>query len=251
MYPYEFYACTEGGIMAMQNWNKKYMTFIPSSNFFEFIPEMEWLQCKYNSNHQPSTVLLSELKPDERYELVITSFYGMPFVRYRLGHLIKVMSLSDNEAHINQPQIMFETRADDLIDIAGFTRISEKTVAQAIANASLNCEDWLIRKEVTQDKPMLHLYIELNEERDVEEIKSAIQRELIDVDPGYHDLVQMMGIRPLQVTLLSRGTFNEYYRIKKESGAELAQRRPPRMNAPDYIIKELLRLGNAQLTYVH
>ena len=75
------------------------------------------------------------LEPGERYELVITSFYGMPFVRYRLGHLIRITALADDEAEIHLPQMVFETRADDLIDIAGFTRISEKTVTQAIANA--------------------------------------------------------------------------------------------------------------------
>ena len=250
IYPYEFYACTEGGIMAMQSWNKKHMTFIPSSNFFEFIPEMEWLQCKYNTHHQPSTVLLSEVEPGQRYELVITSFHGMPFIRYRLGHLVKIMSLSDKETNVSQPQIIFETRADDLIDIAGFTRLSEKSVAQAIANAGLNYEDWSIRKEIVRDKPTLHLYIELHEERDNEEIKSILQHELTVADPGYHDLAKMMEIHPLEVTLLPRGAFSEYYRIKKESGAELTQRRPPRMNAPDYIIRDLLRQSSNQLTYV-
>jgi hypothetical protein len=147
--------------------------------------------------------------------------------------------------------MIFETRADDLIDIAGFTRLSEKTIAQIIANANLNYEDWSIRKEILHDKPKLHLYIELHEERDSEEIKSILQNQLIDTDAGYHDLAKMMEIQPLEVTLLPHGTFSEYYRMKKESGAELAQRRPPRMNAPDYIIRELLHQGSSHLTYAH
>ena len=53
-----------------------------------------------------------------------------------------------------------------------------------------------------------------------------------------------MDIHPLEVTLLRPGTFSDYYREKKEAGAELFQRRPPRMNAPDDIIRELVRLGN-------
>jgi hypothetical protein len=159
------------------------------------------------------------------------------------------MNMSDDETNVKQPQILFETRADDLIDIAGFTRLSEKSVAQAIANAGINYEDWSIRKEIVRDKPTLHLYIELHEERDTEEIKSILQRELIAADPGYHDLAEMMEIHPLEVTLLPHGAFNEYYRIKKESGAELTQRRPPRMNAPDYIIRDLLRQSSNQLTY--
>ncbi|MFH1003578.1 MAG: GH3 auxin-responsive promoter family protein, partial [Chloroflexota bacterium] len=36
-YPYEFHACTEAGIMAMQSWNRGDLTLLPYSNFFEFI----------------------------------------------------------------------------------------------------------------------------------------------------------------------------------------------------------------------
>lgn len=244
MYPYEFHASTEAGIIAMQNWNKKDMTFIPDSNFLEFIPETERLESQRNYYYQPRTVLLSEVKPGERYELVITSFHGMPFVRYRLGHLVRITSLHDEEAHTYLPQMVFEARADDLIDIAGFTRINEKTVARSIANAGFNCEGWSIRKEIKQGKPSLHLYIEFDDARQPAEIASVLHRELKNIDRFYSDLDSMMDIHPLEVTLLRPGTFRDYYREKKEAGAELFQRRPPRMNAPDDIIGELVRLSN-------
>ncbi len=246
MYPYEFHACTEAGIMAMQNWNKKDLTFIPDSNFFEFIPESEWLESKKNRYYQPRSVLLSEVKPGERYELVITSFYGMPFVRYRLGHLVRITSLHDDEAQVYLPQMVFEARADDLIDIAGFTRISEKTVAQAIANTDLNHEDWTIRKEVKQDKPTLHLYIELDGGSKSAEIASLLHGELKNIDRFYSDLNSMMDIHPLEVTLLRPGTFTDYYTEKMGAGAELSRRKPPRINAPDDVIKELVRLSSRE-----
>lgn len=246
MYPYEFHACTEAGIVAMQSWSKKDMTFVPYSNFFEFIPETEWLASRINNSYQPRTVLISEVKPGERYELVITSFYGMPFIRYRLGHLIRITSLQDEEAQVHLPQMTFEARADDLIDIAGFTRLSEKTVAQAIANAGLNYEEWSIRKEAKQGKPTLHLYIELNGGHKPEEVASILHQELKGINCFYSDLDTMMDIQPLEVTLLRPGTFKDYYEEKREAGAELPQRKPPRMNAPDNIITELIRLGGKQ-----
>jgi len=245
-YPYEFHACTEAGIMAVQNWNRKDLTFIPYSNFFEFIPEAEWLKGKNNTFYEPCTVLLSEVKPGERYELVISSFYGMPFIRYRLGHLIRITALTDEDAQINLPQMMFETRADELIDIAGFTRISEKTVAQALANAGLDYEDWIIRKELNQGKPVLHLYIELNNNNHHQsaDLASVFHNELMHTDPGFHDLAEMMEIHPCQVTALRPGTFKDYYQKKLKSGAELAHRRPPRMNPADDILGELVESWN-------
>jgi hypothetical protein len=237
-YPYEFHACTEAGIMAVQSWTRRDLTFIPHSNFYEFIPESEWLKSRNDVFYEPRTVLFPEVKAGERYELVITSFYGMPFVRYRLGHLVRITSLEDAEAGIGLPQMVFETRADALIDIAGFTRISEKTVTQAIANSSIDCEDWTIRKEIGENKPKLHLYIELSEGYRHTDLAPVIHRELIKTDPGYHDLDALMEIHPLEVTLLPYGAFKRYY-ARRQSGMELAQRRPPRVNASDDIVDEL------------
>ncbi len=242
-YPYEFHASTEAGIIALQSWTRRGLTFIPHSNFYEFIPEAEWLKSRENVFYEPRTMLLSDVKPGERYELVITSFYGMPFIRYRLGHLVRITALEDEEARIHLPQMVFEARADDLIDIAGFTRVSEKTVMQAVAGCGINYEDWIIRKEIRDGKPTLHLYIELDGGNRKIDLASVLHGELIKADPGYRDLAAMMGLRPLEVTVLCRGTFKDYYLVKQENGAELAQRKPPRMNPPDNVIEELLNLA--------
>jgi len=246
IYPYELHGCTEAGIVALQSWDKKDLTLLPTSNFYEFIPEEEWLACRDNIFAQPATVLLPDLEPGKRYEMVITSFHGMPFIRYRLGHLVNITALEDAEAQVRLPQLTFESRADDLIDIAGFTRVSEKTVIQALANSNLKYEDWTIRKEVNGEEIALHLYIEMNGNRSPQEVATTLQNELVNLDPGYRDLEQMMDIRPLDVTLLHPGTFADYYTRKKSLGAELVQRKPPRMNAPDVIVRELLYLSNAR-----
>ena len=242
-YPYEFHACTEAGIIAAQSWTRRGMTFFPHSNFFEFIPEDEWMKSRDDVFYEPRTLLLPDVKPGERYELVITSFYGMPFVRYRLGHLVRITALEDREAAVYLPQMVFEARADDLIDIAGFTRVSEKTVMQAVASSGIHYEDWIVRKEIREGKPALHLYIELDGGNSKVDLASVLHGELMKADPGYHDLAAMMEMRPLEVTVLGEGTFKDYYRVKQESGSGLAQRRPPRMNAPDSVVEELLSLG--------
>lgn len=90
--------------LATQAWNKKTMTFTPSSCFLEFIPEAEWLKNRQDSSYQPYTVLLDKVKQGERYEAVFTSFYGMPFLRYRLGDLIRIVASEDVEAGIKPPR---------------------------------------------------------------------------------------------------------------------------------------------------
>jgi hypothetical protein len=239
-YPYQFHACTEAGIIALQSWTRRGMTFIPNSNFYEFIPEEEWAKSREDIFYEPETVLLSEVKPGERYELVITSFYGMPFIRYRLGHLVRITGLADEEAGIGLPQMVFETRADDLIDIAGFTRVCEKTISQAVASSGVNCEEWLARKDTKEGKPVLHVYMELSGDGSQSELCSRLHNELKKADSGYHDLAEMMEIQPLRLTLLKRGSFKNLARARYQAGFELAQQRPPRMNASEQDILELL-----------
>jgi hypothetical protein len=243
-YPYEFHGCTEAGIIALQSWTRCGMTFIPHAGFFEFIPESERLKNRKDVYHEPRTVLLSGVRPGECYELVITSFYGMPFIRYRLGHLVRIIALEDTEAGIYLPQMVYEGRADGLIDIAGFTRVSEKTVTEALACADVDCEGWTIRKEIKEGKPALHLYIELNNGSAGTDLAPLLHNELMKADPGYHDLAAQMEIQPLHVTMLRPGTFRGYYREREQSGTSPALRRPPRVNATDDVIAGLLSPGD-------
>jgi hypothetical protein len=244
--PLEIYASTETGLIATQAWNKKNMTFVPSSCFLEFVPESEWLKSRGDQDYQPSTVLLDEVEPGQRYELIITSFYGMPFLRYRLGDLIRIVALEDEEAGIKLPQMVFESRADDLIDIAGFTRLDEKTIWQAIANTGIKYEDWSIRKEYDNDRPILHLYLEPKQAIAAEDLERLIHQELKSINRDYRDLEEMLGLKPLRVTILPAGSFQRYYEMKQKEGADLAHLKPPHMNASDAIIQNLLKVGKSK-----
>ena len=119
-------------------------------------------------------------------------------------------------------------------------------MAQALANSGLSGGEWLARKEVKQDKPSLHLYIELDREPAPWGLASMRHLELKRIDPFYRNLETMMGIKPLEVTLLRPGTFGDYYREKMEAGTELAKRKPPRMNASDDVIEKVMCLSAQQ-----
>jgi hypothetical protein len=241
--PLEFYGCTEAVLIAMQMWDHQGMTFIPHLSFFEFIPEWESIKSRENPAYQPSTFLLDEIKPGN-YELVITSLHGGPFVRYRLGHLIKITSLRNEALNIDIPQMVFLTRVDDQIDIAGFTRLSEKIIWQAIENTGLNYTDWTVRKEV-KDKPSLRLYIELKETEDIaaEQVAASVHEELKKLDTPYAELESFMGLRPLEVTLLPSGVFKQYTLKQQRAGADLIQLKMPHINPSDTTLDTLLTIA--------
>ncbi|MCJ7743494.1 MAG: GH3 auxin-responsive promoter family protein, partial [Dehalococcoidales bacterium] len=235
--PLEVYAGTEGSVYATQTWDYDGMTFIPNLNFFEFIPEIEYFKSQLDHDYQPKTVLLDEVKAGGCYEVVITNFHGGIMTRYRLGDVVRVTSLRNGKLGIGIPQMVFESRADDLIDITGFGRLTEKVVWQAIENTSIPYADWTARKEVINEKPMLHLYLELKDNYIASErgIATAVYEQLIRLDDEYRynnyrvygNPEALLGIKPIKVALLPRGAFDNYRAQRQAEGADLAHLKPP------------------------
>jgi hypothetical protein len=242
--PYEQYGCTEEGAIATQAWNKKYMTFFPDAAFYEFIPEEEWHQWRLNPAYRPKTVLLNEVRPNKRYEVVITNFYGKPLLRYRTYDLIEFPILSDKETGINLPQMSFVGRSNDFIDLAGFTGlIDEKMVTKAIKQTGIEYKEWSIRKEVSGGEPILRLYIEPTHRMEKETLRRKVHEALKSINSFYADYEAMIAKPALEVTLLNPGTFQAYTIEKQASGADLAALKPPHMNPTDETVKTLLKIN--------
>jgi len=239
-YPLELYACTENLIIAMQTWDYEGMTFIPYCNFLEFIPEAEHLRAKADPAYQPHAVLLDEVKPGENYEIVCTSFHGGPFVRYRLGDIIRITSLRNEKLNIDIPQMVFYSRADDILDFT-YTSFTEKTIWQAIENSGVDYVDWVARKEIGET-PILHIYLETKEDSygREEELAATIDNQLKILQKDYAHLDQEFRLTLLKLTLLPSGAFQEYISRQRTAGAELAHLKPPHMNPPDGVINALL-----------
>ena len=241
--PFEFYVSAEAIMVAMQAWNKKGMIFVPDIVFLEFIPYDEQLKHEYDKDYQPTTVLLNEVEEGKLYEVVITQFYGMPLLRYRMRDLIKVIALRDDEEGIKLPQIVFQRKVDDVIELAGLARLDEKIIWQAIANTGIKYSDWSARKEYDQGQAFLSVYLELKEEREAAEATTMINEQLMIVDTDYKDISSYLGIQPLRVTLLAPKTFQRYMEEKRKEGADLAHIKPNHINAPNTVIQRLIQLS--------
>jgi hypothetical protein len=245
-YPLEAYAGTEGGIYAIQTWDYEGMVFAPALNFFEFIPEDEHFKWELDRSYQPKTVLLNEVKAGEAYELVITNLHGGILTRFRIGDLIRVTSLKNEKLNIGLPQIVFERRADELIDIPGFGRLNERIVWQAIENTNIPYVDWTARKEFINDKPMLRLYIELKDNYIASEkgVSTAIYNELLKLEAEFkYNCYKMFGnmggvldTKPLGVTFLPQGAFSNYIAKRQSEGAPLGHLKPVHINPSDRVL---------------
>jgi len=247
--PLELYGGTEGGIYAVQTWDYAGMTFIPNLNFLEFIPEREYFKWQLDHSYQPKTILLDEVKAGEKYELVITNFHGGALARYRVGDFIKITSLRNEKLGIDIPQMVFHSRADDLVDIAGLGRITERVIEEAVENAGIAYVDWVARKEIIDNKSTLHLYLEPRDEYIASEegIAAAIRKQFKKLDRKYRcnfysligDMETVLGLKPLEVTLLPQGAFSSYVAQWQAGGGDLGHLKLPHINPSDEMLSLL------------
>jgi hypothetical protein len=232
--PFDFYVSTETLFIAMQGWNKKAMTFIADSVFFEFLPLGE-------ENAAP--VLLDGLEEGKLYEVIVTQLYGMPLLRYRINDIIRVISLTDEETGVKLPQIAVQRKVGQTIDLAGLASLDERIVWKAIANSGLRYTDWVACKEYDHIETYLRLYLELKEDRPVDQVETLIHQELQQVDPDYLDIERYLKQQPVKATLLPAGTFGRYMEEKQRQGADLAHLKPTHINPSAEMIELLLSLG--------
>ncbi len=239
--PLEGYACAEGGILSFQSWSFKGMTLIPDSNFYEFIPYDEHIKNKLDRTYKPKTLTFRDLQPGI-YEMVFTNLLGGVFTRYRIGDLIEVISMRDDEIGIELPQIRFYSRCDDVIDLAGMVRFTEKAIWTVIEAAGIKYIDWVARKEETEGKPILHLYLEMAESEisPTEIIEEQLRKAFREIHDEFSDFENMLGKDSFVLTRLKNGAFARYIEEQRQAGAELAHLKPTHMQAQEKVIKRLI-----------
>ena len=241
----EMYSSTEGGYYAIQTWDYEGMTFVPNLNLLEFAPESEWFKWQLDHSHQPKTVLLDEVKAGENYEIVITNFHGGIMTRYRIGDMVRITSLRNEKLSVDIPQMVFERRADDLLDFV-VIRLTEKLIWQAIENTGIAYEDWTAYKEAGE--PVLNLFIELKNgyQASETEIARAVYQQIIKPDndayttsQAHDDLADMINFR-VKITFLPPGAFANYTSQRQAEGADLAHLKPPHTNPSNKVLSLLL-----------
>lgn len=221
--PLEIFGGTESAGVATETWSRNGLTFFPDVNFLEFIPESEMKKEENNPGYQPSTVLLDELEPGGIYELVITKLRGGAFIRYRIGDVMKCIGLENKEDLIKLPQVKYLDRVNNIIDLAGFTRITKQIIGDAIKLADLGIENWTAVKEYGEDRPYINLYFENSNNHSLELIRERINEQMKIVDSDYRDVHTMLGYDPLKLTTIRNGSFESF---KEEHSKDISKINP-------------------------
>ena len=198
----------------------------PDTGFYEFIPEEEMLHNLADPGYQPRTCLMDEVAAGHDYELIISVLHGGAFMRYRIGDVFRCVSAPAGCI----PRFSYLDRVPGVIDIAGFTRITEASMHEVIRLSRLKLGEWVLKKEYDGgDNPFLHMYLEIPPDAMADEV--AVRQVLSQhlsvyfkyFDSDYGDLKKLLNMEPLQLTVLKYGTINGY---EKELGHRLRRINP-------------------------
>lgn len=238
--PMELFAGTEPSIIGTETWTRNGMYFFPDACFYEFILEKDMYQMMEDTTYQPKTYLMDEVIPGEKYELVITVLKGGAFARYRVGDIYRCVGLTNKEDNTKIPRFEYIDRVPSIIDIAGFTRISESGIQNAITLSGLPIKDWVAVKEYNEEnRPYLHMYVEIPSKDLVGRAMSTqILKEILTtyfkyIDHDYSDLKKIIGMDPLEVSIVRCGTFAAY--------EERNHKKIPNMSPTFFELRDLLQ----------
>jgi len=173
--------------------------FVPSAQFFEFIPVSKSFE------DQPDTLLLHQVVRGEEYELVITNPSGL--YRYRLGDVIKVVDF------FNEIPIMeFKYRQGQILNIHG-EKLSEEslyvTLQQTASSWGVDVLDYTACENVldqNDDEAEPHYILFVECEKPIER-PEEIDLNLQENHPVYKSFRVKGSIGQLKVVQVKLGTF--------------------------------------------
>ena len=200
-------------MIGTETWERNGMVFFPDACFYEFIPEEEMRRNLRDPDYTPRTCLMDGVRQGESYELVLSVLHGGAFMRYRIGDVYRCVSAESGKL----PRFAFVDRVPNVIDIAGFTRITASSMQEVIRLSRLELGDWVLKKEFdAQDNPYLHMYVEIPPEAQGSEVtmRTVLTEHLAlyfqYFDSYYGDLKKLLSMEPLRITVLKYGTIAAY-----------------------------------------
>jgi len=235
--PMEIVGGTEPSLIGTETWSRDGLVLYPDACFYEFIPEREMNRSLEDPAYVPRTFLMNELSPHQLYEMVITVLKGGSFVRYRVGDVYRCLRLRNAKDGLELPQFEFVDRVPTVIDIGGFTRITQREVLKVLELSRLQVAGWTALKEYDDEKhAYLQMFIELEEGEaglpsSAEIIKDHLSVYFRYYDQDYGSLKKLIKVDPLRVNIVPAGSFR---RFRERIGYPLRSINPPSADVVDF-----------------
>ncbi len=199
----------------------------------EFIPEDQSVSVDIVTADAPEILSLEQVEIGKRYQFIATPFFN-DMTRYVMPDIFECVSKSDTIIGCEVPIFKYYARADRVLVLHNFTRISEEEILEVMIETGIPYVDFTARRENEGSRDYMGLYIELSKDMDEETIASKVHEVLLEKDKDWRDLVAFLKYNPIRVTKLAKGTVNRFLQ-NKEGVPRLA-----RIGMRDERLQELL-----------
>lgn len=231
-YPGTIFASTEGMLMGLPSIQYPGAFFLDWRVVYpEFIKEDDALNVDIKAlTEYPDALKMADLKVGERYQLIISPLFN-DMTRYVTPDIIECIATGDDNLGAEIPIFKYYSRADRILVLHNFTRISEEEMVSVLKESGVSFVDFTIQKTLENAREYLHLYIELSKEIAQDELYSKVNEALLEFDKDWRDLSKFLNYTPLKITVLSKDTFAQFLH-NKHGMARIARigMRPERFN---------------------
>lgn len=215
------YGTAEANFGVYSQLNEEGCILAIESGFYEFVPPDQW------EVDQPKTLLPTEVKPGERYRILLTSYSG--FYRYDIGDVVEVLGFYENT-----PIIVFRHRRGGLLS-STTEKTTEYHVTQTIQalqqEFGITLDDFCISLS-EQEFPAHYLVnIELATGQILSDPQAFLQR--FDFWLGefnnQYAMVRKDAVPPPQLRLLAPGSFAIVRQRQLQRGTSDSQLKIPHL----------------------
>ncbi len=194
---------------------------LPHNGFFEFIP--------VNSDEkQAKPLTISQLKPDEDYEVIVTNLSGL--YRYKIEDVVRCTGY-----YHESPTVKFMYRLNQVLNIAGektSQQMLDWSVAKTAEEFDIGITSHSVYPDLSTSPGHYVLFIEPTEpvsNDECEEMAQAFDKYLSDSNLFISDAKNTGTLGNTELHFLKQGTYEEYREGLKARGANLNQVKPIRL----------------------
>jgi GH3 auxin-responsive promoter len=224
----ELYPASEGFIAYQDSQTEKgMMLLVDNGMFYEFIPADEFF------DENPTRISLADVKVGVNYVIILNTNAGL--WGYNIGDTVEFLS-------VNPPRIIVTGRIKHFISAFG-EHVIGKEVEQAMnentTDTTIRITEFTVAPQVNPESglPFHEWFIEFeNEPENLDEFAQKIDESLQQQNAYYLDLIEGKILRPLKITLIEKGGFNNYM---KSIGKLGGQNKVPRLSDNRKIANEL------------
>lgn len=226
----ELYPASEGFISYQDSQDEDGMLLLVNNGiFYEFIPADEFF------DENPTRISIEDVEIGVNYVIILNTNAGL--WGYNIGDTVQFVSL-------NPPRIIVSGRIKHFISAFGEHVIGkevENAINKVTENTNIQINEFTVAPEITPKDglPYHEWFVEFeNKPEDLEDFALEIDENLQNQNTYYFDLIEGKILRPLKITSIEKGGFNNYM---KSIGKLGGQNKVPRLSNDRKIANELIK----------